>query len=219
MVARTVLASRSKFDTTWRSGSGRPRADVTERQPVSELSSSLLVAMPQLDDPNFRRAVVLLVHHSAGGSFGIVLNRTLDLTITELMQHSGIQWPASIGSVSWGGPVQPERGWIVFADDGQAAVTTDDGDVATLRQGVCVTGSLEMLRTVASRPPSEVRLFLGYAGWGAEQLESELAEGAWLVAPLRREVVFETTEDAMWETVVRGLGVDPTALVPARGIH
>jgi len=84
---------------------------------------------------------------------------------------------------------------------------------------VCVTGSLEMLRTVANQPPSEIRLFLGYAGWDADQLESELAEGAWLLAPLRRELIFETDQDDMWEAVVRGLGVEPTALVPARGIH
>ncbi|MEO6028627.1 MAG: YqgE/AlgH family protein [Candidatus Binatia bacterium] len=192
---------------------------------MSELSSQLLVAMPQLDDPNFRRAVVLLVHHGSGGSFGIVLNRALDLTITELMQNSGIAWPPGIGSVGWGGPVQPERGWVVFTDDRPTMIQPagdeddDEEDVATLQQGVRVTGSLEMLRTVASHPPSDVRLFLGYAGWGAEQLESELAEGAWLTAPMRREVVFEVAADDMWEHVVRGLGVDPTALVPARGIH
>ena len=191
---------------------------------MSELSSQLLVAMPQLDDPNFRRSVVLLVHHGTGGSFGIVLNRALDLTISELMQNSGIAWPAGIGSVGWGGPVQPERGWVVFADDRPTSIPPegedgDEDDVATLQQGLRVTGSLEMLRSVASHPPAEVRLFLGYAGWGAEQLESELAEGAWLLAPLRREVVFETAADEMWENVVRGLGIDPTALVPARGIH
>jgi putative transcriptional regulator len=190
---------------------------------VSELSSSLLVAMPQLDDPNFKRAVVLLVHHSTGGSFGIVLNRALDLTISELMQNSGIQWPIGIGSVGWGGPVQPERGWVVFTDDHPAPSGDGEGDsetdVATLQEGVCVTGSLEMLRAVATRPPTGVRLFLGYAGWGAEQLESELAEGAWLTAPVTREVVFDTAADDMWEAVVRGLGIDPSALVPARGIH
>ncbi len=186
---------------------------------MSELSSSLLVAMPQLDDPNFRRAVVLLVHHGSDGSFGIVLNRSLDLTITELMQNSGIAWPSGLGSVGWGGPVQPERGWVVFTDDGPPSIGGDQGDVATLQQGVCVTGSLEMLRSVAERTPSGVRLFLGYAGWGAEQLESELAEGAWLSAPLRREVVFATAADEMWEAVVRGLGIDPNALIPARGIH
>ncbi len=76
-----------------------------------------------------------------------------------------------------------------------------------------------MLRAVACHPPAAVRLFLGYAGWGAEQLESELAEGAWLLAPLRREFVFDTAENDMWDKVVRGLGIDPTALVPARGIH
>lgn len=185
---------------------------------MSELSSSLLVAMPQLDDPNFRRAVVLLVHHGGDGSFGIVLNRALDLTISELMQNSGIAWPSGIGSVGWGGPVQPERGWVVFGND--QPPTLDGGDdVAKLQQGVCVTGSLEMLRTVAQHPPNDVRLFLGYAGWGAEQLESELADGAWLNAPLRREVVFDTAADDMWGSVVRGLGIDPNALVPARGIH
>jgi putative transcriptional regulator len=186
---------------------------------MSELSSQLLVAMPQLDDPNFRRSVVLLVHHGSGGSFGIVLNRALDVSIDELMQNSGIPWPAGVGSVGWGGPVQPERGWVVFGDDTPTTPANGDEDVATLEQGVRVTGSLEMLRSVASHPPAEVRLFLGYAGWGAEQLEGELAEGAWLLAPLRREVVFATAADAMWEAVVRGLGIDPTALVPARGIH
>ena len=187
---------------------------------MSELTSQLLVAMPQLDDPNFKRSVVLLVHHGSGGSFGIVLNRALDLTIGELMQNSGIEWPDGVGSVGWGGPVQPERGWVVFTDDGPTIESGDEQeDVATLQQGVRVTGSLEMLRSVATHPPADVRLFLGYAGWGAEQLEGELAEGAWLLAPLRREVVFETAADDMWERVVRGLGIDPTALVPARGIH
>jgi len=187
---------------------------------MSELTSQLLVAMPQLDDPNFKRSVVLLVHHGDGGSFGIVLNRALDVTMSELMQNSGIQWPAGIGSVGWGGPVQPERGWVVFCDDGVTTAGADGDDVvATLEHGVRVTGSLDMLRSVASHPPTAVRLFLGYAGWGAEQLESELAEGAWLLAPLRREFVFDTAENHMWDAVVRGLGIDPTALVPARGIH
>jgi len=187
---------------------------------MSELTSQLLVAMPQLDDPNFKRSVVLLVHHGEGGSFGIVLNRALDLTMSELMQNSGIQWPPGVGSVGWGGPVQPERGWVVFCDDGTDAAEAPDGDVvATLEHGVRVTGSLDMLRAVAHHPPAAVRLFLGYAGWGAEQLESELADSAWLLAPLRREVVFDTAENDMWEHVVRGLGIDPTALVPARGIH
>jgi putative transcriptional regulator len=185
---------------------------------VSELTSQLLVAMPQLDDPNFRRSVVLLVHHGTAGCFGIVLNRSLDLTIGELMQNSGIEWPDGVGSVGWGGPVQPERGWVVFADD-DPSDTADTQDVATLEQGLRVTGSLEMLKSVASRPPTDVRLFLGYAGWDADQLEGELAEGAWLLAPLRREVVFDTAADDMWEHVVRGLGIDPTALIPARGIH
>lgn len=185
---------------------------------ASELSATLLVAMPQLDDPNFHRGVVLLVHHEAEGSFGLVLNRPVDLTPTQILENVGVTWRGDDSTaVSWGGPVEPSMGWVVFC--GEPPVKTSDGEVTTLREGVRVTGSLEVLRAMAAAPPPDLRLFLGYAGWGAGQLESELAEGAWLMAPLTRAVVFETAADAMWERVVRGLGVEPSALVPTRGIH
>ena len=187
--------------------------------PVSELSSSLLVAMPQLDDPNFQRSVVLLVHHEPEGSFGLVLNRPVDVTPGQILENLGVEWngDARQGTVGWGGPVEPSMGWVVFG--GEPPATSGDGEVTALRDQVCVTGSLEVLRNMAKQPPSDVRLFLGYAGWGAGQLEGELAEGAWLMAPLARTHVFETAADAMWERVVRGLGVDPAALVSTRGIH
>ena len=72
---------------------------------------------------------------------------------------------------------------------------------------------------VASQPPERLRVLLGYAGWGPGQLESELSQGAWLFAPIRREVVFDVELPDMWEYVVRSLGIDPATLVPTRGIH
>ncbi len=187
-------------------------------RPASALSSSFLVAMPQLDDPNFHRSVVLLVQHESDGSFGVVLNRPADLTVVEVLENVGIAWPGgALGSVGWGGPVQPDLAWVLFAGDPPAE--TGSPEVTALSDGIYLTGSREMLRRIAAQPPADLRLLLGYAGWGAGQLESELAQGAWLLAPLRREIVFSATVDTMWDRVVRGLGIDPTALVPTHGVH
>jgi putative transcriptional regulator len=186
--------------------------------PETETSSFLLVAMPQLGDPNFHRSVVLLVHHESEGSFGLVLNRPLDVSLADIAGNVGLEWKGeAAGGVGWGGPVQPGVGWIVFA--GEPAPEEVDAEVTTLTDGVRVTGSLDVLRTIAPRPPADLRLLLGYAGWGAGQLESELAEGAWLTVPIKRELVFGDPGADMWTRVVRTLGVDPTALVPSRGVH
>ncbi len=92
-------------------------------------------------------------------------------------------------------------------------------EVKHLGEGVCFAGSLEVLKRVADEPPSKLRLLLGYAGWGPGQLENELSEGAWLVAPLQSDVIFDVDPDAMWEHVVRSLGIEPATLVATRGIH
>jgi putative transcriptional regulator len=91
--------------------------------------------------------------------------------------------------------------------------------VAELDRGLFFAGSLDVLKAIARTPPSDVLFFLGYAGWGPGQLESEMATGAWLVAPLSAETVFDVDHDEMWLHVVRGLGVDPATLVATSGIH
>lgn len=173
--------------------------------------------MPHLLDPNFRRAVVLLVHHDENGTFGVVLNRATDITAPHLCSTLEIEWrgPADEG-IHWGGPVQPQTGWVIF---GRERELGEAGEVKHLGDGVCFAGSLEVLRRIADQPPSRLRLLLGYAGWGPGQLESELAEGAWLVAPLQSDVVFEVDADGMWEHVVRSLGIEPATLVATRGVH
>jgi putative transcriptional regulator len=80
-------------------------------------------------------------------------------------------------------------------------------------------GSLDVLRIVAETPPGDVRLFLGYAGWGPGQLEAEMAQGVWLTVPSTREAVFRTASDDMWEFVVRSLGIEPATLITTPGVH
>ena len=187
----------------------------------SSLAPRLLVAMPQLVDPNFKRTVVLLIHHDESGTFGVVLNRPTDITAPSLCQTLEIDWQGRPDDIiDWGGPVQPQTGWVLFeGEDAPAGVGIGTEEVKDVAEGICFAGSLEVLREVAQSPPDNVRVLLGYAGWGPGQLEMELAEGAWLLAPVTREIVFGVEHDSMWDRVVRGLGVDPSTLVPSRGVH
>ena len=185
--------------------------------PDSTLVPSFLIAMPQLVDPNFRRAVVLVIHHDESGTFGVVLNRSTDITAPTLCSTLEIAWRGDPRWViDWGGPVGPQTGWVLF--DATESPELDD-DVKEIRPGLGFAGSLDVLRRIASDPPGRIRLLLGYAGWGPGQLENELSEGAWITAPVTDEVVFDIESSEMWEHVVRGLGIDPASLVATRGIH
>jgi len=81
------------------------------------------------------------------------------------------------------------------------------------------TSSPDALRQIASDPPERLRVFLGYAGWGPGQLANELAQGAWIVAPLASRFVFDEGESELWEAVLRGLGINPATLVPTQGVN
>ncbi|NQZ96029.1 MAG: YqgE/AlgH family protein [Myxococcales bacterium] len=183
----------------------------------SNLTPGFLVAMPQLLDPNFERTVVLLIHHDDEGTFGVVLNRSTELNASSLCASLEIDWRGHPDeSIDWGGPVQPQTGWMLFGEDSRFAGTDDVKPVA---EGVRFAGSLDVLRQIAKEPAQDVRLLLGYAGWGPGQLEVELTEGAWLTAPVTRNVVFDVEQQQMWDHVVRSLGVDPSTLVSTRGVH
>ena len=174
--------------------------------------------MPQLADPNFRRAVVLVVHHDAESTFGLVLNREVELTARELCQSLEFDWNGSpAAEVAWGGPVESNTGWLLFQDDLETDVDVEG--VSHLDGDLCFAGSLDVLRELAQRPPRDLRIFLGYSGWAGGQLESELAQGAWLVAPLSPEIVFDVPHDQMWDRALRELNVDPATLISTAGVH
>lgn len=174
--------------------------------------------MPQLQDPNFRRTVLLMVHHDEQSSFGLVLNRPADLRVAELFSGLQFEWRGDQSqTVSWGGPVELSSGWMLFDDVLAAGGHLEE--VTEVVPGLNFAGSLDVFRSVAQTPPSQLHFFLGYAGWGAGQLEFEIAQGAWLSAPATPEVVFTVSPESMWDHVVRGLGIDPSTLVSTSGIH
>lgn len=180
------------------------------------LAPGLLLAMPQLLDPNFHHAVVLVTQHDGEGAVGFIVNRPLDVPVSEVLEELGMTWAGEKAATAWlGGPVTPESGWVLF--DGGPVGEPDM--TSELQDGLRISPSIECLRALAAKPPANMRLLLGYAGWGAGQLEEELVEGSWMFVPLTRDLVFDTPPDQMWQTAYRRLGVDPASLVPAPGVQ
>jgi len=174
--------------------------------------------MPQLADPNFRRAVILVIHHDADSTFGLVLNREVELSVRELCDSLEFEWNGTAETeVAWGGPVESNTGWLLFQDGLDTEV--EDEHVSHLEGELCFAGSMDVFKQLAERPPPDLRIFLGYAGWGEGQLESELAQGAWVVAPLSPDVVFDVPTGEMWEHVLRSMKIDPATLISTAGVH
>ena len=178
-----------------------------ESPEVVGVAPALLVSMPQLADPNFHRTVILLCEHGVDGAFGLVLNRRTEMSAASVVQLAP---PVEIdnGLELWiGGPVEPERGWILTGTE------PDDTESVRVSDGVFLSTSQELLRRLlVAPPPPQTRLLTGYAGWGAGQLDAELSSSAWLTAEADPDIIFSTQPTDMWETTIRRLGADPSLL-------
>ncbi len=180
---------------------------------ATPLEGKLLIAMPNLADPNFWHTVVLVgVHTENDGAFGLVVNRPLDIDLKEILDELGAEVEGdSFPQVLSGGPVEPSHGFVLYesADIG-------DWDEAALRIDgtLTVSGSTETLSRLAhGRTGSRYYLLLGYSGWHPGQLEREIEENSWLVAPLDASILFEVPVDERWAAALRSIGVDPGTLV------
>ena len=183
----------------------------------ANLAPGLLLAMPQLADPNFSRAVVLMIEHGANGSFGLVINNPSTIRASELLDSLEMSWHGEESAVVWqGGPVSPSTGWVLH--EPMAVAQPGQGTIA-ITSGILLSTSPDRLRAIASRPPRFIRLLLGYSGWGPGQLEAEMATGAWLHASAEPELVFETPAESMWETALSSLGISPQTLFAGRGVN
>jgi putative transcriptional regulator len=177
------------------------------------LAPTLLISMPQMVDPNFARSVVLLCEHTREGAFGLIVNRPSDTPAAEAVELEPP--PARDSGVTlWiGGPVEPQRGWILMA---QPPAGEDAFEVA---DGLFLTTSPSVLRHVMEQGLERSRVLTGYAGWAAGQLDAELAASAWLTTDVDVALVFDTPPEEMWEAAIRRLGADPALLQTSRGVH
>jgi putative transcriptional regulator len=180
----------------------------------ASLAPVLLVSMPQMNDANFSRTVVLLAEYGAHGAFGLVLNRRMDEPAKAIITADE---PLDIHPkmhLYTGGPVEPTRAWILTGHEEL------DPEALAVTPGVYLSASPTLVRrTLESAPDRLVRMVVGYAGWGAGQLDAELAQGGWLLAPVEADLIFETAADTMWEAAIRRLGAEPSMLHGSSGVH
>jgi putative transcriptional regulator len=179
-------------------------------------SGQLLIAMPGISDPRFERALILVCAHDDQHAMGVAVNRPVEgLTFPDLLARldikSSIVLPPDL--VLMGGPVERERGFVVHTADYMGEHSLDVGE------GLALTATREVLEAIANRnhQPRRSFLALGYAGWGAGQLEDEIKENVWLTCQPDDELVFGDDYDRKWSQALAKIGVDPDRLSPFAG--
>jgi putative transcriptional regulator len=181
----------------------------------SFLADHFLIAMPSLADPNFARGVTLLCQHDQGGAMGLTINRRSNFVLGEILSQMGIQTKlAEVASqpVLLGGPVQPDHGFVLHDDP------RDWGSTLRFGHGLAITTSRDVLEAMArGAGPARAIVALGFAGWGAGQLEAELSDNAWLTGPVDPAIVFGMPLESRWRAAADSIGVDMTRLSDAVG--
>ena len=176
----------------------------------TSLKNQLLIAMPSLDDPNFARTVTYICEHGEHGAMGIVINRPTDLHLTDILQHMELGsalGEAGLQTVYLGGPVEEERGFVLHTH------TPPWDSTLAVDDAISITTSRDILEAMAKGDgPTKTLVALGYAGWGAGQLEREIKENAWLSCPAESSILFDLPPESRWEAAVRLLGVDASLL-------
>jgi putative transcriptional regulator len=173
---------------------------------MSSLEGQLLIAMPGMADPNFNETVTFICKHDAEGAIGIVVNRPSEMSLGDVCRQLDLK--SDLGEsgdepIMNGGPVHPDRGFVLHQSD-ESFDSTFDADAE-----IKVTVSQDILKSIARGDgPSPVLVALGYAGWGAGQLESEIAANAWLSVPTAPAIVFETPIEQRWQAAAGLIGVD-----------
>ncbi len=170
------------------------------------LTNNFLIAMPGLEDPNFYHSVTYICEHNEEGALGLIVNRLLDMQLGEILQHINLEdatLEARQMPVHLGGPVQQDRGFVLHEPLGEWEATLKVTD------RIGITSSIDILHAIArNEGPERALITLGYAGWGAGQLEQEMADNAWLSGPANPEILFNQPVEERWRAAAASLGVD-----------
>ncbi|MCL1908753.1 MAG: YqgE/AlgH family protein [Holophagaceae bacterium] len=163
----------------------------------------LLVASPLLLDPHFLHTVVLIIEHNEGGAMGVVLNRPVPLAVSQICMEGGMDYCGQTDATAfYGGPVEPGRGIVLVRGGGLPGpedTVLDFTDFVSFRR--------DLLESLAKNPDAKYRLFLGYSGWGAGQLEREIEQQAWIRITMEPELLFLDDPKALWrDSIITLLG-------------
>ncbi|QRM17976.1 YqgE/AlgH family protein [Dechloromonas sp. TW-R-39-2] len=179
------------------------------------LTDHFLIAMPALEDPYFSNALVYICEHNENGALGIIVNRPIDMNLAGLFEKIDIKLEAPEMAdlpVYFGGPVQLDRGFVLHRPIGEWQSTL------VVNPAVGLTSSRDVLVSVGSAGlPGEILVSLGYAGWEAGQLESELAQNSWLTVPSQPSILFDLPPEARLPAAMQALGISFTQLSDVAG--
>lgn len=176
----------------------------------TSLANQLLVAMPNLDDPDFSRSVNYMCQHDAEGALAIGVSRVAHFRLIEVLEqmHINTSLPdVAAQPVFIGGPVQNDRGFVLHEPCGEFLGSL------RLRGGLCLTTSRDLLEAIAEgEGPRRYLVALGFAGWSGGQLEQEISQNAWLTTPANHEILFSTPIEQRWNRAAALLGVNWQAM-------
>ncbi len=181
----------------------------------NSFANHMLIAMPSQTDPNFRHTVIYVCEHQPQGTVGLIINRPMEYPLSlvfDQLQIQSIHKEQNNKPLLFGGPLQPERGFVIHRPLGGWRSSL------VLRDDVTVTTSNDIIRAIAAdHGPKDVLVTLGYVGWGEEQLEHEVMDNAWLVCPFKPELLYEVPFDQRWEYAGLTIGVHMNQLTSSVG--
>jgi len=176
-------------------------------QEITSFKNQMLIAMPNLKDPNFDKGVIFVCQHNPEGALGLVINHPIEMRLKGLLDQMDIAVEdKAIANmpVYAGGPVQQDRGFILHSSEAVKWETTVD-----ISDEVCLTTSQDILKAIArGEGPKHFIIALGYAGWKELQLEKEMHENAWLSTEYDEDVIFNTPISQRWDLAAKQMGVD-----------
>ena len=180
---------------------------MSDSLPDMDLRDHFLISMPQLVDRNFVQTLTYICDHSTQGAMGLVINRPLGLTLDEMLDHLDFDHTKLANGdmpIYAGGPVQVERGFVLHSP-----TLARWSSSYAIHEQLCLTTSLDILQAIARGDGPERQLIaLGYAGWGAGQLEREISENSWLSCPADLDIIFATQAEERLAAAASKLGVD-----------
>lgn len=179
------------------------------------LTGQVLLAMPQMTDSRFERALVYVCGHDQNGAMGLIVNKYIqELTFKELIEQLGIPTEGIEFDmpVHFGGPIDTGRGFVLHTDDYMHPTTIH------LFDSLAMTATLDILQSIAEgEGPEESLVAMGYTGWGPGQLEQELGNNTWLQMDPDFELIFSSPIENKWELAMQKLGIDVATLDPHSG--
>ena len=180
---------------------------------MKSFSNHFLISMPHMDDPIFTKSLIYICENNSEGSLGIIINKPIvSKNAADIIEQTGLENIKPSFDIYFGGPVQVDRGFVLHLDHNYST------DTQKVNEFISITASRDIIQSIASegRPETSI-ITLGFAGWSAGQIESEIKQNSWLTVPCDESLVFHTPSDDLWKVAASTIGVDVSLLVNEAG--